>query len=100
MRRLHEQCKTRVEVAQITGYARSYVMLMLKRIADAPHMIEGMSRGGRPPGSRGGHSAKEERRPQVLICGKCPGRLSMPFALWTRGAIHKLIHRESIAPAQ
>jgi hypothetical protein len=34
-----------------------------------------------------GHSAREERRARVLICGKYADQLSMPFALWTRGVI-------------
>lgn len=94
MQLLREQGKTHVEIAQITGYTRSYVTTMLKRMADAPQMLDGMSRGGRPQGSLRALSGKEERRAQHLICGKCPDQLSMPFALWTRGAIRELIRRE------
>lgn len=94
MQRLREQGKTTVEIAAITGYTRSYVSTLLTRIADRPAMLEGMSRGGRPPGSLRALSAKEERRAQTLICGKCPDQLSMPFALWTRAAIRELIRRE------
>ena len=39
-------------------------------------------------------SAKEKRRAPQLICGNCPDQLSLPFALWTRGAIRGLIRRE------
>ena len=91
---LREQGKTHVEIAQITGYTRSYVSTMLKRLEDAPEMLEGMSRGGRAQGSLRALSAKEERRVQQLICGKCPDQLSLPFALWTRGAIRELVRRE------
>ena len=91
---LREQGKTQIEIAQITGYTRSYVSTMLKRIEKAPQMLEGMSRGGRPQGSLRALSLKEERRAQHLICGKCPNQLSLPFALWTRAAIRELIRRE------
>ena len=91
---LREQGKTLVEIAQITGYTRSYVSTMLKRLEGTPEILEGMSRGGRPHGSLRALSAKEERRAQQLICGKCPDQLSLPFALWTRGAIRELIRRE------
>lgn len=91
---LREQRKTHVEIAQITGYTRSYVSTMLKRLGGAPKMLEGMSRGGRPPGSLRALSAKQERRAQQLICGRCPDQLSLPFALWTRAAIRELIRRE------
>jgi transposase len=91
---LREQGKTQREIAQITGYRRPYVALLLKKLAAEPQMLEGMSRGGRRPGSLRALSAKEERRAQALVCGKCPDQLSMPFALWTRGAIRELIRRE------
>ncbi len=91
---LREQGKTHIEIAQITGYTRSYVSTMLKRLVGAPEMLEGMSRGGRPQGSLRALSAKEERRAQQWICGKCPDQLSLPFALWTRSAIRELVRRE------
>jgi transposase len=91
---LREQGKTHVEIAAITGYTRSYVSTMLKRMEQAPELAASMSRGGRPVGSLRALSAKEERRAQQLICGKCPDQLQMPFALWTRLAIRELIRRE------
>jgi len=94
MLRLREQGKTHVEIAQITGYTRTYVSAILGKLATQPQMLQGMSRGGRKLGSLRALSAKEERRAQWLICGKCPDQLSMPFALWTRGAIRELIRRE------
>jgi transposase len=91
---LREQGKTHAEIAQITGYRRPYVTSMLKRLSAAPQLLESMSRGGRPQGSLRALTAKEERRAQQLICGKCPDQLSLPFALWTRAAIRELIRRE------
>jgi transposase len=91
---LREQGKTHLEIAQITGYTRTYVSTMLKRLGEAPQLLEGMSRGGRPQGSLRALTTKEERRAQQLICGKCPDQLSLPFALWTRVAIRELIRRE------
>lgn len=91
---LREQGKTHAEIAGITGYTRPYVTMMLKRLERTPQMLEGMSRGGRPQGSLRALSAKEERRAQTLICGKCPDQLSLPFALWTRAAIRELIRKE------
>lgn len=94
MQLLQAQGKTHVEIAAITGYTRTYVSTMLKRLANEPTLLEGMSRGGRPQGSLRALSAKEERRAQTLICGKCPDQLAMPFALWTRAAIRELIRKE------
>ncbi len=91
---LRERGKTHVEIAQITGYTRSYVATMLKLLERTPDMLEGMSRGGRPQGSLRALSSKEERRVQQLISGKGPDQLSLPFALWTRGAIRELFRRE------
>ena len=91
---LREQGKTHAEIAQITGYRRPYVTAMLKRLSAAPQLLESMSRGGRPQGSLRALTAKEERRAQQLICGKCPDQLTLPFALWTRAAIRELIRRE------
>ncbi len=83
-----------LEIAAITGYTHSYVSTLLTRMTDKPVMLERMSRGGRPQNSLRALSAKEERRAQQLICGKCPDQRSMPFALWTRSAIRELIRRE------
>ncbi len=94
MLRLREQGKTHVEIAAITGYTRTYVSTMLKRMERAPELAATMSRGGRPVGSLRALSAKEERRAQQSICGKCPDQLQMPFALWTRLAIRELIRKE------
>ena len=91
---LREQGKTHAEIAQVTGYRRPYVTAMLKKLSAAPQLLEGMSRGGRPQGSLRALTAKEERRAQALICGKCPDQLSLPFALWTRAAIRELIRQE------
>ncbi len=84
---LRAQGKTQLEIAQVTGYRRPYVAKLLNDLAAQPQMLEGMSRGGRPPGSLRALAAGEERRAQSLMCGKCPDQLSMPFALWTRGAL-------------
>lgn len=67
---------------------------MVKRLDSAPQMLEGMSRGGRPQGGLRALTAKEDRRAQTLICGKCPDQLSLSFALWMRAAIRELIRRE------
>lgn len=94
MQLLREQGKTILEIATITGYTRSYASTLLTRMVDKPTMLDEMSRGGRPTGSRRALSAKEERRAQQLICGKCPDQLSMPLALWTRAAIRELVRRQ------
>jgi len=91
---LREQGKTHAEIARITGYQRPYVTSMLKRLSATPQLLDGMSRGGRPPGSLRALTAKEERRAQQLICGRCPDQLSLPFALWTRAAIRELIRQQ------
>lgn len=79
MQLLHVQGKTHVEIAAITGYTRTYVSTMLKRLASEPALLQNMSRGGRPQGNLRAMSAKEERRAQTLIGGRCPDQL--PFAL-------------------
>ena len=59
---LRDQGKTHQEIAQITGYTRTYVSTMLKRLSATPQLLEGMSRGGRPQGSLRALTVKEERR--------------------------------------
>ena len=63
---LRAQGKTHAEIAQITGYTRSYVSTMLGKLAEQPHLLEGMSRGGRKPGSLRALSVKEERRARFM----------------------------------
>ena len=46
MLELRKPGRTHVEIAQITGYTRSYVSTMLKRLEGTPEMLEGMSRCG------------------------------------------------------
>ena len=70
---MREQGKTHVEIAQITGYTRTYVSAMLSKLAAQPQMLQGMSRGGRKLGSLRALSAKEERRAQVRAHEVVPG---------------------------
>lgn len=44
---------------------------------------------GRPPSSR--LSPREEAKAVRLIAGRCPDQLKLPFALWTREAVGRLL---------
>jgi len=76
MQLLQAQGKTHVEIAEITGYTRTYVSTMLKRLV-SERRCSRACRAGASTGQPAALSAKEERRAQALICGKCPDQLSM-----------------------
>ncbi len=48
MQRLREAGETVREIAETTGYTRSYVSILLTRMVSKPQILESMSRGGRP----------------------------------------------------
>ena len=78
--------KTMVEISAITGYARTYCSTLLKKLSDEPERLEVLPRGGRPKGLKRALLGKDERSRRILICGKFPEQLQLPFALWTRAA--------------
>jgi len=83
--------KRLAEISAITGYAKTYCSTLCKRLRDKPEALEGLARGGRPKGAQRALSARDERQARVLICGKFPDQLSLPFALWTRAAVRELL---------
>jgi transposase len=83
--------KTLAEISAITGYAKTYCSTLCKRLQGKPEALEGLARGGRPKGAKRALPARDERRARVLICGKFPDQLSLPFALWTRAAVRELL---------
>lgn len=88
---LHEQGRTHTEIAQITGYARTYVSTLVRTLSTDPAQQETVARGGRPVGVRRALSKADERAAQRLICGQFPDQLAQPFALWSRPAIRELV---------
>lgn len=88
---LHHQGRTMTEIAQITGYARTYVSTLVRTLSADPAQQETVARGGRPIGGRRALSQTDERAAQRILCGKFPDQLTLPFALWTRPAIRALV---------
>lgn len=88
---LHEQGRTKTEIALITGYARTYVTALVRTLMAEPAQRTAVARGGRPVGVRRALSPTDEKAAQRLICGQFPDQLALPFALWTRPAIRELV---------
>ncbi len=87
--------KTRVEAAAAVGVNRRFVgewVEAARRSGDAA--LEG-GRRGRRPGEQKPLSPRRERRIRRPIADRCPDRLKLPFALWTREAVGALIERET-----
>jgi transposase len=88
---LRAQGRTLTEIAQITGYARTYCSTLVRTLTADPTQQDTVARGGRPVGVRRALSKADEKTAQRLICGQYPDQLSLPFALWTRPAIRELV---------
>jgi transposase len=83
--------KTLAEISAITGYAKTYCSTLCRQLHERPEGLDSLSRGGRPPGVKRALSRRDEQKAQLLICGKFPEQLQLPFALWTRAAVRELI---------
>lgn len=90
-----EAGKMRVEAAAAVGVNRRFVgewVAAARRSGEAA--LEG-GRRGRRRGEQKPLSPRQEQRIRRLIAERCPDRLRLPFALWTREAVGALIARET-----
>ena len=81
---------THADAAQLLGVARGTVTRWMARYrAEGDGGLAAKVRGRRPaPKSQGEEAATLVR----LICRGCPDQLGLPFELWTRAAVSRLIH--------
>jgi transposase len=86
--------KTRLEAAAV-GVNRRYVGAWVAAAARSGVAALAGGRRGRRPGEQKALSPRQESRMRRRIAERCPDRLKLPFALWTREAVGALIARET-----
>ncbi len=92
--RLRKSGRTLAEISEITGYAVPYLSTLLRALSSAPEQAALLARGGRPKASGRALTLAQERQVQDWVCRRCPDQLQLPFALWTRKAIQRLIENK------
>jgi len=80
--------------ARVFGVSRWSVVQWAKaHRAQGPDALVAKRR-GRRTGEAGKLTAAQARRIRALVVGKMPEQLKLPFYLWTRAAVQRLIERE------
>lgn len=80
---------SQAEAARVFGVSRYAVHLWVNRFRqDGPSALRARKR-GRPPQAR--LRPRETRQVVRLITDRCPDQLKLPFALWTREAVQRLL---------
>lgn len=90
--RLRKAGQTYEQIAAQTGLSRTGVFNICRRheaggaaaLKDAP--------GGRKPGEKRRLTAAQEKTMRQFILDKTPDQMKLPYALWTRAAVARLIH--------
>jgi transposase len=90
--------KTRVEAAAAVGVNRRFVGEWVDAVRRSGEAALAGGRRGRRPGEQKALSLLQEQKIRRLIVDKCPDRLKLPFALWSRAAVGALIAREAKVP--
>jgi len=78
-------------IAGQTGLSRTGVFNICQRYAQESARALKDKRGGRKVGDCRALTAEQEAEICRLICDKTPEQLKMPFALWNRQAVRRLI---------
>jgi transposase len=82
------------EAARIFGVSRWSVGQWTKSHREHGADALAAKRRGRRKGEAGKLSVSQAKRMRALIVGKMPDQLKLPFYLWTRAAVQRLIERE------
>ena len=82
------------EAARVFGVSRWSVVQWAKSHRKLGAQALGAKRRGRRAGEAGKLSLSQAKRMRTLIVGKMPDQLKLPFYLWTRAAVQRLIERE------
>lgn len=80
---------TQAEAARVFGVSRQSVNAWLKKQSLGGAAALRSGKRGRPPQSR--LSPREEAKVVRMIADRCPDQLKLPFALWTREAVQRLL---------
>jgi len=82
--------KTNYEIARLLGLSKGGVCLIWKKYREGGQEAIVLGKRGRPPEKK--LAEKQAMRVQKWIIDKMPDQLKLPYALWTRDAVAKLIH--------
>ncbi len=89
--RLRKKGKSNLEVAEIVGIHPSTASTLWQRFVKEGESAIKLGRRGRQKGEKRILTAELETELKKIITDKTPDQLKMPYALWTRGAIHLFI---------
>src|SRR5512138_1108111 len=85
---------TQAAAARVFGVSRwSVVQWVNAHRAHGAEALRAKPR-GRRVGEAGKLTAAQAKRIRALVVGKMPDQLKLPFYLWTRAAVQRLIERE------
>jgi transposase len=82
------------EAARIFGVSRWSVVQWTKSHREYGVEALAAKRRGRRAGEAGKLNGTQAKRMRTLVVGKLPDQLKLPFYLWTRAAVQRLIERE------
>ena len=80
------------EAARVFQVARGTVNRWVRAVEEGSLRVLRARRRGRPPGTR--VDAATAARVVRQIVGRCPDQLRLPFSLWTREAVQRLLARD------
>lgn len=80
---------SQAEAARVFGVSRQSVNAWMKKLVRGGTAALKSGKRGRPSSSR--LSPREEAKAMRLIADRCPDQLKLPFALWTREAVGRLL---------
>jgi transposase len=86
---------TRVEAAAAVGVNRRFVGAWVEAARRHGEAALAGGRRGRRPGEQKALPPRQEDRVRRLVAERCPDRLKLPFAPWTREAVGAPIAREA-----
>lgn len=89
--RLRKSGRTYREIAEIVGVCPTTVSMWWRKFKKGGQKAIRIKKRGRPTGSCRTLTVEQEKVIQKSMRDKCPDQMKLPFALWTRIAVQRLI---------